>query len=80
MSNEAPKKTVGQVSDSLLSRFKRINDQKAAARAWQGDLVKNEQDLWDKVEEELDLDEDKDYAIDNETGEVKEQTTFKGGG
>jgi len=76
----APKKVVGQVSKSLVDRYQRLERQKASAREWLGDLGKEEQGLWDKVFDELDLDSSNDYALDTETGEVKEQTTFKGDG
>jgi len=76
--NKAPKKVVGQISENLLNRFKRINHQKEAAREWQGDLARIQQEIWDKISNELGLDLIEDnYTLDTETGEVKEQSTFK---
>jgi len=80
MSNKAPKKVVGQVSESLLNRFKRLRYQEQAAQGWLGDITKEQINLWDRIAEELGLNKDeKNYTLDTETGEVKEQTTFKGG-
>jgi len=76
MSEELPEKVVGQLSGASLREWKRTYDQISAARSMLADAQKHKRDLWEKVYDQRNLDPEKDYTLETETGEIKEQTAF----
>lgn len=77
---DLPKKVVAQATGSLVERYKIVESRIKGARDMFADAQKNKAELWDELLEKHDLDRDKNYTINTETGEIQEGTSFSTGG